>query len=118
MYSDLREFLSELEKVGELVWVKEEITEGHEVFSIIWELGRKKGPAVILENVKGVQCSHRNKYFWDPRSVRHVLRVSAWPECKGVPRSVHDAVGPEQVAETEAGEYSKRVGVGCTLSWQ
>jgi len=53
MYKDLREFLSDLEERGELVRVKEEITEGHEVFSIIWELGRRKGPAVILENVRG-----------------------------------------------------------------
>jgi 4-hydroxy-3-polyprenylbenzoate decarboxylase len=53
MYRDLREFLSDLEERGELVRVKEEITEGHEVFSIIWELGRRKGPAVILENVRG-----------------------------------------------------------------
>jgi 4-hydroxy-3-polyprenylbenzoate decarboxylase len=53
MHSDLREFLSELEKAGELVRIKEQISEGHEVFSIIWELNRKNGPAVILENVKG-----------------------------------------------------------------
>lgn len=53
MYSDLREFLNDLEKRGELVRVKKEITGGHEVFSLIWELGKRKGPAVILENVKG-----------------------------------------------------------------
>ncbi len=53
MYNDLREYLSDLEKRGELVHVKEEIADGHEVFSIIWELGKRQGPAVILENVKG-----------------------------------------------------------------
>lgn len=53
MYSDLRAFLDELESRGELVRIKEEITDGHEVFSIIWELNRRSGPAVILEKVKG-----------------------------------------------------------------
>jgi 4-hydroxy-3-polyprenylbenzoate decarboxylase len=53
MYSDLREFLKELEKIGELIRIKDEVTDGHEVFSIIWELNRKRGPAVILENMKG-----------------------------------------------------------------
>ena len=42
MYNDLREFLSDLEARGELVHVKEEITEGHEVFSLIWELSRRQ----------------------------------------------------------------------------
>ncbi|MBN1105756.1 MAG: UbiD family decarboxylase [Deltaproteobacteria bacterium] len=45
--------MSELESRGELVRVKEEIADGHEVFSLIWELNRRSGPAVILENVKG-----------------------------------------------------------------
>lgn len=53
MYLDLREFLNELERMGELVRIREEIADGHEVFSIIWELNRKRGPAIILENIKG-----------------------------------------------------------------
>lgn len=53
MYVDLREFLDALEKEGELARVREEINEGHEIFSIIWELNRKKGPAIRLDNVKG-----------------------------------------------------------------
>ena len=53
MYPDLREFLHELETMGELVRIKEEIADGHEVFSIIWELNKKNGPAVVFENVRG-----------------------------------------------------------------
>ena len=53
MYSDLREFLDDLERGGELVRIRDEISDGHEVFSIIWELNRKKGPAILLENIKG-----------------------------------------------------------------
>jgi 4-hydroxy-3-polyprenylbenzoate decarboxylase len=53
MYSDLREFLEELERRGELVRIRDEISDGHEVFSIIWELNRKKGPAILLENIRG-----------------------------------------------------------------
>ncbi|MBW1799585.1 MAG: UbiD family decarboxylase, partial [Deltaproteobacteria bacterium] len=53
MFNDLRGFLAELEKRGELVRVRERIDDGHEVFSILWELSyREKSPVVILERVK------------------------------------------------------------------
>jgi len=53
MYSDLREFLDDLGKEGELCRIRKEIADGHEIFLIIWELNRKKGPAIISENIKG-----------------------------------------------------------------
>jgi 4-hydroxy-3-polyprenylbenzoate decarboxylase len=53
MYRDLREFLDKLEKLGDLVKVKKTIEDGHEIFSIIWELNNIKGPAVLFEKVKG-----------------------------------------------------------------
>ncbi len=48
----LRGFLGELERLGELVRIKEEVR-GEEIFAILWRLFDKKGPAVIFENVKG-----------------------------------------------------------------
>ena len=53
MALDLRGFLDELERLGELVRIRKTISDGHEVFSIIWELNRRKGPAILLENIKG-----------------------------------------------------------------
>ena len=53
MDKDLRQFLEELEEFGDLVRVKKEIGDGSEIYSILWELNTKGGPAVIFENVKG-----------------------------------------------------------------
>lgn len=52
-YKDLRDFLEELDDLGELVRVKREITSGHEIFTILWELNNMEGPAVVFENVAG-----------------------------------------------------------------
>ncbi|MFC1893157.1 UbiD family decarboxylase [Chloroflexota bacterium] len=47
----LRGFLVELEALGELVRISEEV-QGEEIFSILWKLFDKKGPAIIFEHVK------------------------------------------------------------------
>jgi 4-hydroxy-3-polyprenylbenzoate decarboxylase len=52
MRDSLRGFLSELERIGELVRIKEEV-QGEEIFTILWKLYHEHGPAVIFENVKG-----------------------------------------------------------------
>jgi 4-hydroxy-3-polyprenylbenzoate decarboxylase len=52
MRDSLRGFLSELEQVGELVRIREEV-QGEEIFAILWKLFHKRGPAVVFENVKG-----------------------------------------------------------------
>jgi len=54
MAKDLRDFLTELDKKGELIRIREPMEDGHEIFTILWELSqRKNSPAVILEKVKG-----------------------------------------------------------------
>ncbi|MFQ5901473.1 MAG: menaquinone biosynthesis decarboxylase [Thermodesulfobacteriota bacterium] len=52
-YKDLREFIALLEKKGELKRVKVPVDANLEISEIIDRLVRKKGPAVIFENVKG-----------------------------------------------------------------
>jgi len=52
-YSDLREFLSILEKKGELLRFKAEIDPRLEITEVLSRLLQKKGPAVIFENVRG-----------------------------------------------------------------
>ena len=50
---DLRGFLAAWERRGDLVRVKEPMEDGHEVFTILWELSyKKKSPVVVFENVK------------------------------------------------------------------
>jgi len=39
MYSDLREFLKELEKMGDLIRVRDEIADGHFNLARVLELG-------------------------------------------------------------------------------
>ena len=50
---DLRKFMAQLEDKGELKRIKKEVSEGHEIFCLLWELYEQKGPAVVFENVKG-----------------------------------------------------------------
>lgn len=52
-YKDLREFIKDLEKRGELVRVKTEVDPEFEITEILERLLHKQGPAVIFENVKG-----------------------------------------------------------------
>src|SRR3972149_4323279 len=52
-FHDLREFLAVLEERGDLVRVKKEIQSGPEIYSIVWELNDRGGPAVLFESVKG-----------------------------------------------------------------
>ena len=53
MFTDLREFIEVLDQKGDLVHVKNQIEDPHEIFCIVWELNNRKGPAVLFENVKG-----------------------------------------------------------------
>lgn len=53
MFKDLRGFIEELEKKGDVVRITEPIQSGQEVFTILWELSyREKSPLAIFENVK------------------------------------------------------------------
>ena len=54
MINDMRDFLDLLERRGDLVRVRQQIHEGHEIFSILWRLTETGGgPAVVFENVAG-----------------------------------------------------------------
>jgi 4-hydroxy-3-polyprenylbenzoate decarboxylase len=53
---NMREFLSRLEKEGDLVRIAKEVEGGDEISSVMWELEERKGnhgPAVVFEKVKG-----------------------------------------------------------------
>jgi len=52
-YNDLRDFINNLEKKGELVRIKTEVSPHLEITEILERLLAMKGPAVLFENVKG-----------------------------------------------------------------
>ncbi|MBU1013832.1 MAG: UbiD family decarboxylase, partial [Bacteroidetes bacterium] len=53
MFSDMQEFISFLEKSGELKKVKIEVDSDLEITEIADRIVKKGGPAVLFENVKG-----------------------------------------------------------------
>lgn len=52
-YEDLREFLAEIEKDGELLRVKDEVDPNLEITSLLDKAVKSGGPALFFENVKG-----------------------------------------------------------------
>ncbi|MDP2645118.1 MAG: UbiD family decarboxylase [Desulfobacterales bacterium] len=52
-HKDLREFIHELERQGELVRVKVEVEKDHEVGAICRKVNDTGGPALLFENVRG-----------------------------------------------------------------
>jgi hypothetical protein len=52
-YKDLRTFIGELEKAGELHRIKAEVDWDGEIGAITRAVYKRKGPAVLFENVKG-----------------------------------------------------------------
>jgi 4-hydroxy-3-polyprenylbenzoate decarboxylase len=52
-YSDLREFIAQLEKEGELIRIKTEVDANLEITEICDRTLKKGGPALLFENVKG-----------------------------------------------------------------
>ncbi|MBI3077848.1 MAG: UbiD family decarboxylase [Deltaproteobacteria bacterium] len=53
MFRDLREYLTELDRKGELVRIKEDLSPRYEIAATIREVGRTRGSAVLFERVRG-----------------------------------------------------------------
>ena len=52
-YKDIREFVDRLEREGELIRVKEELSPVHEISALFERLGKEENPAALVEKVKG-----------------------------------------------------------------
>jgi 4-hydroxy-3-polyprenylbenzoate decarboxylase len=60
VWSDLRGWLSEVEKIGELVKIEEPTDWDEEISGITYVTGKKKGgPALLFDNIKGYPRGHR-----------------------------------------------------------
>jgi len=53
----IRDFLTRLRKAGELLSVRTPLDPKYEISAILSELGKKEGPAILIENVKGYKFS-------------------------------------------------------------
>ena len=52
---DIRQFIEELEKVGELKRVKTKVDTNLEIAEILRRVSYTKGPAILFENIKGYE---------------------------------------------------------------
>ncbi len=52
-FKDLREFLTKLEEIGQLVRLKKELEDGYEVSALGWELSDRGGGPAIMFKIKG-----------------------------------------------------------------
>ena len=52
---DIRQFVMELEKVGELKRIKTEVDTNLEIAEILRRMSYTNGPAILFENVKGYE---------------------------------------------------------------
>jgi len=52
---DIRQFVDELEKAGELKRIKTEVDADLEIAEILRRVSYAKGPAILFENVKGYE---------------------------------------------------------------
>lgn len=77
MTGDLRSFLRVLEEEGELVRVTEEVDPKYEVAAVIKEAGKRGGPALLFEHVKGYAMPVVGNLFGTAR--RLALALEAEP---------------------------------------
>ncbi len=60
VWKDLRDWLSEVEKIGELAKIEEPTDWEEEISGITYVVGKKKGgPALLFDNIKGYPKGHR-----------------------------------------------------------
>ena len=68
-YRDLRDFIDQLEKLGELKRIKQEVDPYLEITEISDRTLRKGGPALLFENPKGSDVPLLANLFGTPKRV-------------------------------------------------
>jgi 2,5-furandicarboxylate decarboxylase 1 len=96
---DLRAFLDLLEGEGEIVHVYDEVDPKFEVEAVLRKVGRKKGPAVIFENVKGYKMPIVGNLLGSEKRLSLVLGCSALEAKDEYLRRKGNSLPPKLVAE-------------------
>ena len=68
-YTDLRDFISGLEKVGELKRITQPVSPHLEMTELCDQVLRKKGPALLFENPTGYDMPVLGNLFGTPERV-------------------------------------------------
>ncbi len=83
-YSDLRDFLANLEKIGDLARIKEEISPALEVTEICQRLLESQGPAVIFERPAGAAMPIVANLFGTTARVARAMGVDGIGELRHI----------------------------------
>ena len=103
-YKDLRDFIAQLEKQGELKRIKREVDPVLEMTAICDRMLREGGPALLFENPKGSNIAVLGNLFGTPRRVAMGMGATDVSELRGIgellaylkepepPRGMKDAI--------------------------
>ena len=103
-YKDLRDFIAQLEKQGELKRIKREVDPVLEMTAICDRMLREGGPALLFENPKGSNIAVLGNLFGTPRRVAMGMGATEVSELRGIgellaylkepepPRGMKDAI--------------------------
>jgi len=78
--NDIRQFVEELEKVGELKRVKTEVDTNLEIAEILRRVSYTKGPAILFENVKGYEMPVLGNAFGSVKRLEIGLETTEFSE--------------------------------------
>lgn len=83
-YRDLRDFISQLEKQGELKRIKQEVDPVLEMTVICDRVLKQGGPALLFENVKGSNIAVLGNLFGTPKRVAMGMGAKDVSELRGI----------------------------------
>ena len=83
-YKDLRDFIAQLEKQGELKRIKREVDPVLEMTAICDRMLREGGPALLFENPKGSNIAVLGNLFGTPRRVAMGMGATEVSELRGI----------------------------------
>jgi len=77
---DIRQFVDELEKAGELKRIKTEVDADLEIAEILRRVSYAKGPAILFENVKGYEMPVLGNAFGSMKRLEIGLETAEFSE--------------------------------------
>lgn len=98
-YRDLRDFLKDLEKEGDLLRIKDEIDKDLEITHILDRAVKEEGPAIIFENVKGSKIKVVGNILGTHRRMLKALGVKDYKEIDERISSLLDFKSPSNLIE-------------------
>ena len=110
-YSDLREFLAGLERLGELKRVAEPVSARLEMTALSDRVLRSGGPALLFEKPVGYKISALTNLFGTSRRVAMGMGASEVGELREVGQMLASLKEPEPPKRSE----ERRVGKECRL---